>query len=176
METRIFVTGGSGFIGSAFLRQALQAGHHVQVLSRSAGSAERARRQGAEAIAGDLNAPGPWPESAAQAPVVLHLAQPETYGTKVTRQHAEHFRAQRLQMDANLLDSLRPGTLEKLIYIAGTSYYGNQGDRLVDEDTTPHPIGWGPYIGPAIEALSGYLARGLPVVQVFPAWVYGPGS
>ena len=175
-STRIFVTGGSGFIGSAFVRQALGAGHQVLALTRSARSAERVRRQGAEAVVGDLNAPGPWQERAAQATVVLHLAQPETYGTKVTRQHAEHFRVQRLQMDAHLLDSLRPGTVEKLIYIAGTSYYGNQGDRFVNEDTTPHPKGWGPYIAPAIEALGGYLARGLPVVQVFPAWVYGPGS
>ena len=176
MGSNIFVTGGSGYIGSALLRQALRAGNHVQVLTRSESSTRRVHSQGAEPVVGDLNVPGSWQEVAAQAEVVVHLAQPETYGTKVTRQHAEQFRTQRQKMDGNLLDGLRPGAQRKLIYIAGTSYYGNQGEHFVDEETTPHPKGWGPYIAPAIEALAGHVARGLPVVQVFPAWVYGPGS
>lgn len=37
----------------------------------------------------------------------------------------------------------------RIIYVGGTSYYGFQGDQLVDESTTPHPKGWGPYIAPA---------------------------
>ena len=40
----------------------------------------------------------------------------------------------------------------------------------------PHPMGWGPYLAPAIESLPGYVARGLPIVAAFPGWVYGPGS
>ena len=164
MPDSIFVTGGSGFIGSTFVRHALSAGHRVQVLTRSENSAERVRRLGAEAVIGDLSIPGAWQDTVAQAQTVLHLAQPETYGTKVTRQHAE------------LLDCLRVGTVARVLYIGGTSYYGQQGARVVDEDTTPHPKGWGPYIAPAIEALVGYAARGLPLILIFPAWVYGPGS
>ena len=176
MGNSIFVTGGSGFIGSAFLRHALRAGSRVQVLTRSESAARRVQGQGAEPVVGDLNVPGPWQAIAAQAEVVLHLAQPETYGTKITSRRAEQFRTQRLVMDGNLLEGLRAGAQRKLIYIAGTSYYGNQGEHFVDEETTPHPKGWGPYIAPAIEALADYVARGLPIVQVFPAWVYGPGS
>jgi nucleoside-diphosphate-sugar epimerase len=176
MTHRIFVTGGSGFIGSAFVRHALSAENKIQVLTRSEPSAERVRTEGAEAIIGDLNSPGPWQQAAAQADVVLHLAQPETYGTKVTRKHAEHFREQRLKMDTNLLDCLRPESVHRVIYIGGTSYYGHQGDQMVAEDTIPHPKGWGPYIAPAIEALPTYVAKGLPIIQAFPAWVYGPGS
>ena len=37
-------------------------------------------------------------------------------------------------------------------------------------------MGWGPYLGPAIDSLPGYVARGLPIVAAFPGWVYGPGS
>ena len=78
MNDSIFVTGGSGFIGGAFLRLALAAGKQVQVLTRSESSAERVRRQGAQPVLGDLTAPGPWQAVAAQAETVLHLAQPET--------------------------------------------------------------------------------------------------
>lgn len=176
MSYLIFVTGGSGFIGSAFVRYAINAGHKVQVLTRSEKSAERVRSQGAESVIGDLNSPGPWQDAAAKAQVVLHLAQPETYGTRVTQKHAENFREQRLKMDANLLDCLRADSVYRVIYVGGTSYYGHQGDGLVGEDATPHPKGWGPYIAPAIEALATYATKGLPIIQAFPAWVYGPGS
>src|SRR5262245_44656794 len=110
MAYTIFVTGGSGFIGSAFVRRAVEAGHHVQVLTRSEKSAERVRASGAEPVIGDLNTSGPWQEAVAKAQIVVHLAQPETYGEKVTAKRAERFREQRLKMDANLLDCLRPET------------------------------------------------------------------
>src|SRR5947207_13446314 len=119
MTYLIFVTGGSGFIGSAFVRYALNAGHKVQVLTRSEKSAARVRTQGAEAVIGDLNEPGSWQDTAQKAQVVLHLAQPETYGTKVTRQHAENFRQQRLKMDDNLLDSLLPDVYYRVFYDGG---------------------------------------------------------
>src|SRR5256885_7731175 len=38
------------------------------------------------------------------------------------------------------------------------------------------PRGWGPYVAGAIEALSRDLERGLPLVTVFPGYVYGDGS
>ncbi|MHB8752619.1 MAG: NAD-dependent epimerase/dehydratase family protein, partial [Aggregatilineales bacterium] len=175
MPYTIFVTGGSGFIGNAFVRCAIASGHQIQVLTRSDKSAERIQALGATSIVGDLNNPGPWQETASKADIVLHLAQPETYGEKVTLARAQRFREQRLTMDANLLDCL-PKSIARVIYIGGTSYYGHQGANLVTEDVTPNPKGWGPYIAPAIEALRNYLDRGLPIVQAFPAWVYGPGS
>src|SRR5216117_1022333 len=119
MSKTIFVTGGSGFIGSVFVRHAREAGHHVQSLTRSEKSAERVRAMGAEPVLGDLNEPGSWQETAAQAQIVLHLAQPETYGERVTLERAQKFREQRLQMDAHLLDCLKPDPARRLIYIGG---------------------------------------------------------
>ena len=176
MTQTIFVTGGSGFIGSRFVHHALQNGRHIQALTRSEKSAEKMRALGAEPILGDMLQPGSWQEAAAQAQVVVHLAQPETYGTRITRERAEKFRQERLRMDANLLDVLKPDPERRVIYVGGTSYYGSQGEQLVDESATPHPKGWGPYIAPAIEALNGYVANGLPIILAFPSWVYGPGS
>src|SRR5207248_2505563 len=102
MTYTIFVTGGSGFIGSTFVRNATAAGHQVQVLTRTEKSAGRVRAQNVTPILGDLNSAGPWQAAAAGAEVVVHLAQPETYGEKVTLERARKFREQRLKMDANL--------------------------------------------------------------------------
>src|SRR5579864_4556368 len=118
MPYTIFVTGGSRFIGPAFVRCAPAAGHQIQVLTRSEKSAERVRVSGATPILGDLNNSGPWQETASKADIVLHLAQPETYGEKVTLERAQRFREQRLKMDATLLDCL-PKSIARVIYIGG---------------------------------------------------------
>jgi hypothetical protein len=173
---RLFVTGGTGFIGRVFVPLALQAGHEVRVLTRSARAAEELARAGATLVEGDLLTPGAWREEAAASDEVVHLAQPLTFGGRVSRARAEAYREQRLRMDSLLLESLKPGKVRSVLYVGGTSYYGNQGPRLVTEDTAPRPSGWGPYIAPAIESLPGYVARGLPLVEAFPGSVYGLGS
>jgi nucleoside-diphosphate-sugar epimerase len=176
MSYHIFVTGGSGFIGRSVVQHAIAAGHQVDVLTRSEKSSERIRQAGATPIIGDLGQRGPWQEAVGKAQMIIHLAQPETYGEKVTRQRAEKFREQRVMMDRMLLDSLRKDTVQRIVYVGGTSYYGHQGEKMVDEDVRPNPKGWGPYVAPAIEMLDQYVAQGLPIIQGFPSWVYGPGS
>jgi len=160
MAETIFVTGGSSFMGRAFVQHAVHAGHRVQVLTPSEASAERIRSWGATPVVGDLLHPGPWQTPAAEARSVVHLAQPGTHGKRVTRRRAHDFSRDRLAMDTHLLDALTPDPERRIIYVGETSYYGSQGDQLVDESALPQPKGWGPYSAPAIAALDGYLARG----------------
>jgi uncharacterized protein YbjT (DUF2867 family) len=56
--TRIFVAGGTGFIGSRFVPLAVEAGHQVYVLTRSEKSAGKIRASGAEPVIGSLLAGG----------------------------------------------------------------------------------------------------------------------
>jgi hypothetical protein len=125
---------------------------------------------------GSLLEPGPWQEEAARSEYVLHLAQPKAFGGRVTRQRSLAYREHRLRMDTLLLGTLRPEQVRRVLYVGGTSYIGDQGPGLKSEDTAPNPKGWGPFVAPAIEAVKGYVARGLPLLEVFPGPVYGPGS
>jgi nucleoside-diphosphate-sugar epimerase len=70
---RVFVTGASGFIGSAVVPELISAGHRVWGLARSEASAKALAATGAEALRGDLNEPKSLQVGAAEAEGVVHL-------------------------------------------------------------------------------------------------------
>jgi len=71
---KIFVTGASGWIGSATVSDLLQAGHEVVGLARSEASAQRLDAAGATVFRGDLDEPDGLAKAAADSDGVIHLA------------------------------------------------------------------------------------------------------
>jgi nucleoside-diphosphate-sugar epimerase len=71
---RVFVTGASGWIGSAVVPELIGAGHEVVGLARSASSAAALEAAGAEAVSGDLDDVDVLRAAAEDSDGVIHLA------------------------------------------------------------------------------------------------------
>ena len=71
---RVFVTGGSGWIGSALVPELIRRNHQVLGLARSSASATALQANGAEALRGDIDDLGTLRAGADRCDGVIHLA------------------------------------------------------------------------------------------------------
>ena len=71
---RVFLTGGTGYVGSAVLESLVRGGHQVDALVRNNEAAARVQARGAQAVLGDFTQPASWRDRAAAADGVIHAA------------------------------------------------------------------------------------------------------
>jgi nucleoside-diphosphate-sugar epimerase len=71
---RVFVTGASGFVGSAIVKELITAGHQVLGLARSDNAADSIRKAGAQVLQGDVNDLSTLQKGTADCDAVIHTA------------------------------------------------------------------------------------------------------
>ena len=71
---RLFLTGGTGYIGAAVLDALVRAGHEVHALVRNPEKAAQVQARGAHPVLGDLGEPASYADAAAAADGIVHAA------------------------------------------------------------------------------------------------------
>jgi nucleoside-diphosphate-sugar epimerase len=91
---RIFLTGATGYIGSAVLDALLRGGHQVTALVRDPEKAERAALRGVKGVVGELSLPRSYAAAAEACDGIIHTAYEYTKrGPDVDRQAIENLLA-----------------------------------------------------------------------------------
>src|SRR3954447_19845672 len=86
---RVFVTGASGWIGTAVVGELLTAGHEVTGLARSAASAAKLEAAGVQVRRGDLDDLAGIRAGAEAADAVIHLANKHDFANPAVSNAAE---------------------------------------------------------------------------------------
>src|SRR3954467_10532605 len=135
---QVFLTGATGYIGSAVAAALRAAGHEVAGLARSDAAVERLERSGVRPVRGDLADAAVLERGSRAADAVIHTG---------TTNDARAPEVDRAAVDA-ILRAL-DGSGKPFVYTSGIWVYGDTKGRIVDETTqlTPAPIvAWRPAV------------------------------
>jgi uncharacterized protein (TIGR01777 family) len=131
---RIILAGGSGFVGQALAPVLLAKGCHVVVLGRGAAH----YKEGVEYLQWDGRTLGDWASAIDGAEAIVNLT-----GKNI---NCRHNAANRREIIGSRVDSVRVlgqvigqcATPPKVfVQASGIGYYGDTGNRVVDEDAPP---------------------------------------
>jgi nucleoside-diphosphate-sugar epimerase len=163
---RIFVTGASGWIGSAVIPELLSAGHQVVGLARSDAAAEKVAALGAEVRRGELDDVEGLRSAASESQGVVHLGYNHDFSDMPGAA-----RTDRAAITA--IGEALEGTGAPLVIASGT--LGLAPGRVGTEDDRPDP-GVHPRVANA-EAALAFAGRGVrPIVARFAPTVHGAGD
>ena len=167
---RVFVTGGTGLIGSAVVAELLGNNHTVLALARSDASAQAAAAAGAEPLRGALADLDVLRAGAARADGVIHLAfrndfsSPDALANAVAEETAAL-----VALGEELAGSDRP-----LVTVAGTPWIPGRASTEADPLSTDGPVGGR---GRTVTEILGLAERGVRSTAVrLPRTVHSEGN
>ncbi|MFJ9760823.1 SDR family oxidoreductase [Streptomyces sp. NPDC101149] len=167
---RVFVTGGTGLIGSAVVAELLSNGHTVLALARSDVSAQAAEAAGAEPLRGGLANLDVLRSGAAQADGVIHLAFGNDFSSpEALAQNVAEETAALTTLGEELIGSDRP-----LVTVSGTPWVPGRTSTEADPVPTDGPVGGR---GRTVTTVLGLASRGVRSTSVrMPRTVHNEGT
>lgn len=173
LQSRVLVTGGSGFIGRYLVDALMQRGANVTILSRSPSLAGMK----CKTVIGDLARPDTLDDVCRGCDVVFHLAgdahaidrladdDEESYGWRTT-----------VAGTRALVDQSLKAGVSRFVYFSSVKVMGEGGKACLDETTDSLPVtSYGKAKREAEKIVLDACQRGLPSTVLRLPMVYGPG-
>ena len=175
MIGRVFVTGGTGFLGKAILQRLVADGRHVVALSRSASSDATLKTLGAEAVRGDVLDREALLAAMHDCEVVYHVAGVNAFclpdATELFRVNVDGSRT--------VVEAAAKAGVRNVIYTSSAAVLGEARGTIGTEDSPHRGSFLSNYERSKYEAeravRSAAERQGVDVVYVLPSSVQGPG-
>jgi uncharacterized protein len=134
---KIFITGGTGFVGTVLTKKLTAEGHQVTLLTRAIQSG-RALPPGASFLEGNPKESGPWQKAVPDHEVFINLAGASIF-SRWTDTVKKEMRESRLLTTRNLVSALadRKGLKTLLLSTSAIGYYGFHEEEELSEETPP---------------------------------------
>ncbi len=175
---KVFLTGGTGFIGGHVTKQLRKRGDDVTALVRNPAKAIALEGLGCEIVQGDLNDRLPIDIAVAEAELVIHLAAQRQVG--IPKAQWPKMQDTNVGGVRKVLDAAIEANAKRILYVSTVDVFGDTHGAVVDEQ----------YRRVGVDFLSFYdeskfvaetiaknrIAKGAPVIIVQPGAVYGPGD
>ena len=176
---RVFLTGGTGFLGSEVARLLCERGDRVRALVRDRARADDLLRLGCEVVEGDLSDEPALVEHCRGVQAVVHTAAVSDVGVSADRREA--------MVDVNVTGTERvlgaalSAGVAKAVHVSSVAVFGDTHGEVADERWQRHDR---TECASAFEHTSALAQRraqeisscGLPLVVVQSGPVYGPGE
>ena len=175
---KVFVTGGTGFIGGEVVRQLRARGDDVVCLARNPEKGMKVAGLGCELVSGDLGDREAIRAGMRGCDAAIHAGA--MYEVGIPKSQRPAMREANVVGTENVLGAARDARVAKIVYVSTVGAFGNTHHRVVDE-TYEHPgkeftsyyeeTKW-----EAHQVARRMIADGLPCAIVQPGGVYGPGD
>jgi uncharacterized protein (TIGR01777 family) len=129
---KIFISGGTGFVGKSLAPALVRSGHEVSVLTRSG----KGDLPGISWIGGDPTQRGQWQEAVREHGVIINLAGASIF-TRWTEEAKRRIRDSRILTTRHLLEAVDGGKGKTFFSTSAVGYYGFHGDEDLTEDSPP---------------------------------------
>jgi uncharacterized protein (TIGR01777 family) len=140
---RVFITGGTGLVGSRLVDHLLARGDQPVVLTRRPAAVSQRWNTQCAIVSGDPTQAGDWTSAVHDCDAVVNLAGENLFGRRWNEAFKERLRSSRLEGTANVgrllaEHPLRPdGSPKVLVNGSAIGFYGPHQDEELDETAPP---------------------------------------
>ena len=133
---KVFITGGTGFVGTNLTRELALQGHEVTILTRKERAPDPAQPR-IGYLVGDPTREGPWMAAPPGHDWIINLAGASIFG-RWTPEVKKTIYESRILTTRNLVMALAAGDRRQIFCsTSAIGYYGNRGDEELTDESSP---------------------------------------